>query len=50
MKFWKRLRWISTAAFAALLLWSWWVGDMHPVRRPIRRTHPFTHLLTGEPP
>jgi hypothetical protein len=30
MKFWKRLRWISTAAFAALLLWSWWAGDTAP--------------------
>jgi hypothetical protein len=27
MKFWTRLRWICTAAFAALLLWSWWAGD-----------------------
>jgi hypothetical protein len=30
MKFWKRLRWISSAAFAALLLWSWWAGDSPP--------------------
>jgi len=30
MKFWTRLRCISTAAFAALLLWSWWAGDAAP--------------------
>jgi hypothetical protein len=30
MKFWTRLRWISTAVFAALLLWSWWAGDTVP--------------------
>jgi hypothetical protein len=30
MKFWTRLRWISSAAFAALLLWSWWAGDATP--------------------
>ena len=40
MKFWKRLRWISTAAFAALLLWSWWARRHRPVRRPIRRPDP----------
>ena len=34
MKFWQRLRWISTAAFAALLLWSWWVGDITPSADP----------------
>jgi hypothetical protein len=34
MKFWKRLRWISTAAFAALLLWSWWAGDTNPSAGP----------------
>jgi hypothetical protein len=27
MRFWKRLRWLSTAAFIALLLWSWWAVD-----------------------
>jgi hypothetical protein len=27
MKFWKRLRWIGSAAFIALLLWSWWAAD-----------------------
>ena len=27
MKFWKRLRWLSTLAFVALLLWSWWAVD-----------------------
>jgi hypothetical protein len=34
MKFWKRLRWISSAAFAALLLWSWWAGDTVPSAGP----------------
>jgi hypothetical protein len=35
MKFWKRLRWISSAAFAALLLWSWWAGEpTHPAGSP----------------
>jgi hypothetical protein len=34
MKFWKRLRWISSAAFAALLLWSWWAGDTSPSAGP----------------
>jgi hypothetical protein len=29
MKFWKRLRWWSTAAFLALLLWSWLADDGH---------------------
>ncbi len=29
MKFWKHLRWWSTAAFLALLLWSWWADDGH---------------------
>ena len=33
MKFWTRLRWLSTAAFAALLLWSWWAGDTTPAGR-----------------
>ena len=27
MKFWTRLRWITTAAFVALLLWSWWAAE-----------------------
>lgn len=27
MKFWTRLRWVASAAFAALLLWSWWAAD-----------------------
>jgi hypothetical protein len=27
MNFWKRLRWIGSAAFVALLLWSWWAAD-----------------------
>lgn len=27
MKFWKRLRWLSTLAFVVLLLWSWLAVD-----------------------
>jgi len=35
MKFWKRLRWISSLLFAALLLWSWWAGEpVHPTATP----------------
>ena len=42
MKFWTRLRWISTAAFAALLLWSWWAGDPAPSSDPSAPTRTFT--------
>ncbi len=43
MKFWKRLRWISTTVFAALLLWSWWAGDTTPsARQSGAPTRPFT--------
>ena len=43
MKFWKRLRWISSAVFVALLLWSWWAGDATaPGNDAITTTRSFT--------
>jgi hypothetical protein len=42
MKFWTRLRWISTTAFAALLLWSWWAGDAAPPADRPAPTRTFT--------
>jgi hypothetical protein len=42
MKFWTRLRWISTAVFAALLMWSWWAGDAAPSAEPSAPTRNFT--------
>lgn len=42
MKFWTRLRWIASAAFAALLLWSWWAGDTVPSSDPPSLTRNFT--------
>ncbi len=43
MKFWPCLRWVSTAAFVILVLWSVWTGDdsAAPAHQPNPATRPF---------
>ena len=40
MKFWKRLRWIASIAFAALLIASWLLADPQPSGSAIPQGRP----------